>query len=79
MKPRTVVPSHGAVGTESLIPTQRTIVRGIQTRARELKSQGRSSDDTAMTVQTELQAKYPTWPRANGIAALARAAYAEGT
>ena len=79
MKPRTVVPSHGAVGTESLIPTQRTIVRGIQARARELKSQGRSSDDTAMTVQTELQAKYPTWPRANGIAALARAAYAEGT
>lgn len=79
MKPRTVVPSHGAVGTESLIPTQRTIVRGIQTRVRELKSQGHSSDDTAMRVQTELQAKYPTWPRANGIAALARAAYAEGT
>ena len=79
MKPRTVVPSHGAVGAASLIPTQRTIVRGIQTRARELKAQGRSSDDTAMTVQTELQAKYPTWPRANGIAALARAAYAEGT
>ena len=79
MKPRTVVPSHGAVGTGSLIPTQRTIVQGIQARARELKSQGRSSDDTAMTVQTELQAKYPTWPRANGIAALARAAYAEGT
>jgi glyoxylase-like metal-dependent hydrolase (beta-lactamase superfamily II) len=79
MKPRTVVPSHGAVGPESLIPTQRTIMRGIQTRARELKSQGRSSDDTAMTVQTELQAKHPTWPRANGIAALARAAYAEGS
>jgi hypothetical protein len=27
----------------------------------------------------ELQAKYPKWPRANGIAALARAAYAEGS
>ena len=79
MKPRTVVPSHGAVGPESLIPTQRTIMRGIQTRARELKSQGRSSDDAAMTVQTELQTKHPTWPRANGIAALARAAYAEGS
>ena len=32
-----------------------------------------------MTVQTELQAKYPTWPRSNGIAPLARAAYAEGS
>ena len=79
MKPRTVVPSHGEVGAASLIPTQRTIMRGIQARARELKAQGRSSDDTAMAVQTELQAKYPTWPRANGIAALARAAYAEGS
>jgi glyoxylase-like metal-dependent hydrolase (beta-lactamase superfamily II) len=79
MKPRTVVPSHGEVGAASLIPTQRTIMRGIQARARELKSQGRSSDDTAMVVQTELQAKYPTWPRAAGIAALARAAYAEGS
>jgi glyoxylase-like metal-dependent hydrolase (beta-lactamase superfamily II) len=79
MKPRTVVPSHGEVGAASLIPTQRTIMRGIQARARELKAQGRSSDDTAMAVQTELQAKYPTWPRAAGIAALARAAYAEGS
>jgi glyoxylase-like metal-dependent hydrolase (beta-lactamase superfamily II) len=79
MKPRTVVPSHGEVGAASLIPTQRTIMRGIQARARELKAQGRSSDDTAMAVQTELQAKYPTWPRAAGIAALARSAYAEGS
>jgi glyoxylase-like metal-dependent hydrolase (beta-lactamase superfamily II) len=79
MQPRTVVPSHGAVGAASLIPTQRAIMQGIQARARELKTQGRSSDDTAMTVQTELQAKYPTWPRAAGIAALARAAYAEGS
>ena len=40
MKPRTVVPSHGEVGAASLIPTQRTIMRGIQARARELKAQG---------------------------------------
>ena len=78
MKPQTIVPSHGAVGTASLIPAQRAIVRGIQARARELKAEGRSSDDAAMIVQTELRAKYPTWPRANGLPALARAAYAEG-
>ena len=28
MKPRTVVPAHGAVGAGSLIPTQRTIMHG---------------------------------------------------
>ena len=46
-------------------------------RARELKGQGRSPDDTATTVQLEFQAKHPQWPRANGLAAAARAAYAE--
>ena len=49
----------------------------IQARARELKGQGRSADETATTVQAEMQAKHPQWPRANGIAAAARAAYAE--
>ena len=78
MKPRTIVPAHGAVGDGSLIPTHRAIMQGIQARARELKAQGRSADEAATTVQKELQAKHPTWPRANGVAAAARAAYAEG-
>jgi hypothetical protein len=49
----------------------------IQARARELKAQGRSADDTAATVQKELQAIHPAWARANGAAGAARAAYAE--
>jgi glyoxylase-like metal-dependent hydrolase (beta-lactamase superfamily II) len=77
MKPRTIVPAHGAVGDGSLIPMQRGLMQGIQARARDLKAQGRSADEVAATVQKELQAKYPTWPRANGISAAARAAYAE--
>ena len=35
----------------------------------ELKAQGRSSDDTATTVQQEFQATHPDWPRGNGLAA----------
>lgn len=77
MRPRTIVPSHGAVGDGSLIAANRAIMQSVQTRARELKAQGRSGDDTATTVQTELQAKHPDWPRANGLPAAARAAYAE--
>ena len=50
---------------------------GIQARARELKAQGKTSDETATTVQMEFQAKHPTWARVNGVAALARSAYAE--
>jgi glyoxylase-like metal-dependent hydrolase (beta-lactamase superfamily II) len=77
MHPKTIVPSHGAVGDGSLIGTNRAIMQGVQARARELKAQGRSADDTARTVQMEFQAKHPEWPRGNGLAAAARAAYAE--
>jgi glyoxylase-like metal-dependent hydrolase (beta-lactamase superfamily II) len=77
MRPRSIVPAHGPVGDGSLIPTLRTVMQTIQTRARELKAQGRSADEAATTVQKELQAKHPTWARVNGVAGAARAAYAE--
>jgi glyoxylase-like metal-dependent hydrolase (beta-lactamase superfamily II) len=77
MRPKIIVPAHGAAGDGSIIAINRTIMQGVQARARELKSQGRSADETATTVQTEFQAKHPDWPRANGLAAAARAAYAE--
>ena len=79
MRPRTIVPSHGAVGDAALIAANRAVMTAVQTRARELKAQGRTADDTATTVQRELEAQHPGWPRANGIAAAARAAYAEGS
>jgi glyoxylase-like metal-dependent hydrolase (beta-lactamase superfamily II) len=77
MKPKTIVPAHGAVGDGSLIGASRAIIQAVQSRARELKAQGRSADETAKAVQAELEAKYPGYPRANGLAAAARAAYAE--
>jgi glyoxylase-like metal-dependent hydrolase (beta-lactamase superfamily II) len=77
MQPSTIVPAHGEIGPGAILGTLQTIVRNIQTRARELKSQGRSADDTATALQAEFQAQQPTWARANGIAALARSAYAE--
>ena len=78
MRPRTIVPSHGAVGDAALIAANRAVMTAVQARARELKAQGRTADDTATTVQKELEAQHPGWPRANGVAAAARAAYAEG-
>jgi glyoxylase-like metal-dependent hydrolase (beta-lactamase superfamily II) len=76
-KPQTIVPSHGAVGTGALIAANREFMRAIQARAVQLKSQGVSVDEAAATVSKEIQAQHPTWPRANGIAAAARSAYAE--
>jgi glyoxylase-like metal-dependent hydrolase (beta-lactamase superfamily II) len=77
MKPVTIVPAHGDIGPGSILAPLQTEVRGIQTRARELKAQGKSADETATTLQAEFQARQPTWARPNGIAALARSAYAE--
>jgi len=77
MKPTTIVPAHGDIGPGTMLPTLQAAVVAIQARVRELKTQGRTADDTATTVQAEMVAKLPTWARANGVAALARSAYAE--
>jgi glyoxylase-like metal-dependent hydrolase (beta-lactamase superfamily II) len=77
LKPKTIVPAHGEVGSGSIIATNRTIMQGVQTRARALKAEGRSVDDVAKAVQAEFQQQHPDWPRANGLAAAARSAYAE--
>jgi glyoxylase-like metal-dependent hydrolase (beta-lactamase superfamily II) len=77
LHPMIIVPSHGAVGDGSLIGANRAIMQRVQTRARELKAQGKSIDETASAVQAELQAQHADWPRANGLAAAARAAYTE--
>lgn len=77
MKPGTIVPAHGDIGPGSILVPLRAAVQRIQTRARELKAQGRSADETASMVQMEVQAEQPAWARPNGIAALARSAYTE--
>ena len=77
MRLRTIVPSHGAVGDASLIAANRAVMTAVQARARELKAQGHSADEVAAAVQKEMEARHPGWPRANGVAAAARAAYAE--
>jgi glyoxylase-like metal-dependent hydrolase (beta-lactamase superfamily II) len=75
MKPKTIVPAHGPVGPGSVIAANRAWVETVRTRALALKADGKTIDETATAIQAEVQAKHPEWPRANGIAALARAAY----
>jgi glyoxylase-like metal-dependent hydrolase (beta-lactamase superfamily II) len=76
-KPAVIVPSHGAIGDGSLIAANRALMTEIDARVRQLKSQGRSIDETAAAIQTEMQAKHQGWPRANGLPAIARAAFSE--
>ena len=75
LKPRTIVPAHGAVGQGTLIGANRTWVKQVQEKTLALKGQGKSIDETATAVSTDMQAQHPNWPRANGLAALSRSAY----
>jgi glyoxylase-like metal-dependent hydrolase (beta-lactamase superfamily II) len=75
--PRVIVPAHGAVGDGTLIAANRELMQAIQVRARELKAQGHPVEEVVQTVQAELQARYSGWPRANGVPAAVRSAYAE--
>jgi glyoxylase-like metal-dependent hydrolase (beta-lactamase superfamily II) len=72
-----VVPSHGPMGDGSIVVEQRDLLRALQARVRELKSQGQSADDTAKTLTEEFGAKYAGWVGPNRVAAAARAFYAE--
>jgi len=74
--PRVIVPAHGPVGDAALIGINRGFMRAIDARVRQLKTQRRPVDEIAATVQAEMQAKHPTFERANGVAGAARAAYA---
>jgi glyoxylase-like metal-dependent hydrolase (beta-lactamase superfamily II) len=77
MKPSVIVPSHGGMGTGTLAGENRQLMRAIRDRVVALKAQGKTADETAATIQTEFQALHPTWPRANGLAPIARAAWNE--
>jgi glyoxylase-like metal-dependent hydrolase (beta-lactamase superfamily II) len=77
LKPVKIVPSHGGVGDASLIAEQREVMKAIQSRAAELKKAGKTADETAATVQSELTAKYPNWAAPARVSAIAKTAYAE--
>jgi glyoxylase-like metal-dependent hydrolase (beta-lactamase superfamily II) len=70
-------PAHGAVGQGTLVGTNRAWVQQVRDRALALKKEGKTIDETATTVQAEFVKQHPEWPRAQGLAALARAAYEE--
>ena len=77
LKPKVIVPAHGAVGDGTIIAVNRAIMQTVQTRARALKAEGKSAEDAAAAIQKEVQAEHPDWPRANGLLWAARSAYAE--
>jgi len=64
----TIVSGHGEVGDASLINTERTYLKAIQSRTAELKAQGKSAKETAQVLSAEFRKKYPDWDNPGWIA-----------
>ena len=77
LKPRFIVPDHGALGDGSLIGKQRAFMSDLQRRALELKRQGTAADEAGKTVTEELKAKYPGYTNIAAVANVVRRVYAE--
>jgi glyoxylase-like metal-dependent hydrolase (beta-lactamase superfamily II) len=77
LNPATIVPSHGPMGDGSLIGQQRDVLKALQSRARELREQGKTAEQAAQTLVSEFQMKYPNWTGPNRVGAAVRSFYAE--
>lgn len=78
LHPRQIVPDHGALGDASLIGQERAFLVDLQTRALQLKREGKSVEEAGQLLTTEFQAKYPDWAGMNAIPNAVQRVYAEG-
>lgn len=74
LKPARIVPSHGPMGDESLITRYQEFLQTVQRRAAEMKTQGRSIDETVNALQAELRERFG---ESNRIAGTIRTAYTQ--
>ena len=77
LRPRQIVPSHGALGDGSLIDLQRACLELLETRVRAHKAAGRTADETVELTVSEIRAAYPDWSGERWIEPAARVAFRE--
>jgi glyoxylase-like metal-dependent hydrolase (beta-lactamase superfamily II) len=77
MKFRFVVPDHGALGDGSLIESDYQFFSQLQTRALELKRQGKSADDAGQMLTAEFKTKFPDWPNLTAVPNVVKHVYTE--
>jgi glyoxylase-like metal-dependent hydrolase (beta-lactamase superfamily II) len=77
LRPRYVVPDHGALGDGSLIGKERGFIVDLQARALALKQQGVSVSDAGKQLTAEFKAKYPDWANMDLVAGFVERVYGE--
>lgn len=76
LKPRFVVPDHGALGDGSLITQERAFLVDVQTKSLELKRKGTPVEEAGTRVTAEMKTKYPDW-NIGSVANIVKRVYAE--
>jgi glyoxylase-like metal-dependent hydrolase (beta-lactamase superfamily II) len=79
LKPRYIVPDHGALGDISLIAKERAFIVDLQSRALALKRQGVSVSDAGKQLTAEFKAKYPDWGSMDLVATFVERVYEEAS
>jgi glyoxylase-like metal-dependent hydrolase (beta-lactamase superfamily II) len=77
LHPKIVVPNHADVRDPSIIPEERGLLRSLQARTRQVKTQGMSAQEAGALLKTEFQAKYPAWTDMAQVPNIVRHFYAE--
>jgi glyoxylase-like metal-dependent hydrolase (beta-lactamase superfamily II) len=77
LKPRHVVPNHGALGTGALIAQERAFLVELQGRVSHLKREGKTVGQVADLLAAEYKARYPDWTNIGTIPNAVQRLYAE--
>lgn len=77
LKPRFIVPDHGALGDGSLIAKERAFLADLQARSLELKRQGVPVDRAEKQMTDYVKQKYPEWTTMGPVANVVKRVYAE--
>lgn len=77
LRPSHVVGAHYGMGDASIISAYRDYIKALQTRVAQMKSQGKSSDETAKTLRGEFHAKFPDWDQPLRVDPAVAATYAQ--
>lgn len=75
LKPLIVLPNHGPVRDATLIASQRQVLRDLQRRAMQLKSEGKTPEQAGATLTAEFDVKYTDWKGLGNIPGIVRRYY----
>lgn len=72
-----IVPDHNALGDSGILTSEFALLSQLQTRALELKRQGKSAEEAGQILLPEFKTKFPDWPNLSGIPGLVSHIYTE--